>query len=135
VVNVGSSAGFLPLPAMAVYGATKAYVESLSHALAAEWHDRGIRVTCVCPGPVRTQFQEVAAIPDPLAPDLLMADPADVVARAIEDARRGRPTSIYGMTVRIYGWMAQILPRNAVPRLGHLVFRKIPGRSRVPADN
>jgi len=60
VLNVSSVAGFFPLPTMAVYSATKAYVTSFSEALALELRPRGITVTALCPGPVRTEFFELA---------------------------------------------------------------------------
>ncbi len=61
VLNVSSVAGFFPLPNMAVYAATKAYVTSLSEALAMELRPQGIIVTALCPGPVPTGFFEAAA--------------------------------------------------------------------------
>lgn len=63
IVNVSSIASFLPLPNTAVYAASKAYVTSLSEALRAELRGTGISVTTVCPGPVDTEFGEVAARP------------------------------------------------------------------------
>lgn len=60
VLNVSSVAGFFPLPRMAVYSATKAYVTSFSEALALELRPKGITVTALCPGPVPTEFFGVA---------------------------------------------------------------------------
>jgi uncharacterized protein len=60
ILNVSSSAGFLPLPGIAVYAATKAYVTSFSEALRAEVCGHGITVTALCPGPVHTEFDAVA---------------------------------------------------------------------------
>jgi short-subunit dehydrogenase len=60
VLNVPSTAGFFPGPGMAVYYASKAYVISLSVALANELEPRGITVTCLCPGATKTRFDEVA---------------------------------------------------------------------------
>ena len=60
ILNVSSSAGFLPLPDLAVYAATKAYVTSFSEALRAETRGIGISVTSLCPGPVATEFSQVA---------------------------------------------------------------------------
>ena len=56
LLNVGSMAGFLPGPGMAVYYASKAYVLSFSEALHSELKSRGVRVTVLCPGPVPTEF-------------------------------------------------------------------------------
>jgi hypothetical protein len=63
ILNVSSVAGFIPLPNMAVYAATKAYVTSLSEALAIELRPKGITVTALCPGPVPTEFFETATRP------------------------------------------------------------------------
>ena len=63
ILNVSSVAGFLPLPSIAVYAATKAYVTSLSEALAIELRPKGITVTALCPGPVATEFNYVARRP------------------------------------------------------------------------
>jgi short-subunit dehydrogenase len=60
VLNVSSVAGFFPLPNMAVYSATKAYVTSLSESLRMELRPRGISFTALCPGPVPTEFFEIA---------------------------------------------------------------------------
>src|SRR5205807_8955619 len=60
ILNVSSSAGFLPLPGIAVYAATKAYVTSFSEAIRAETHGCGITVTALCPGPVHTEFAKAA---------------------------------------------------------------------------
>ncbi len=60
VLNVASTAAFQPGPLMAVYYASKAYVLSLSLALTEETADTGVSVTCLCPGPTRTGFQERA---------------------------------------------------------------------------
>jgi len=60
ILNVGSTAGFLPGPLQAVYYASKAYVNSFSQAIANELQGTGVTVTALCPGPVATEFQEVA---------------------------------------------------------------------------
>ncbi len=63
ILNVSSCAGFLPISDFAVYAATKAYVTSFSEALRAELRGTGVRVCTLCPGPVHTEFQEVASRP------------------------------------------------------------------------
>jgi uncharacterized protein len=60
ILNVSSCAGFLPLPGFAVYAATKAYVTSFSEGIRAETRGQGISVTTLCPGPVTTEFTQVA---------------------------------------------------------------------------
>ena len=60
ILNVSSSAGFLPIPGAAVYAASKAYVTSFSEALRMELRGTGVSVTALCPGPVHTEFSDVA---------------------------------------------------------------------------
>jgi short-subunit dehydrogenase len=61
ILNVSSVAGYFPLPEMAVYAATKAYVTSFSEALRMELAHHGVTVTALCPGPVATEFFKVAS--------------------------------------------------------------------------
>jgi short-subunit dehydrogenase len=63
ILNVSSVASFFPLPNLAVYSATKAYVTSFSEALRLELLDTGVSVTALCPGPVETEFFHVATRP------------------------------------------------------------------------
>src|SRR5437763_9280500 len=63
ILNVSSSAGFLPIPGMAAYAASKAYVNSFSEALRAEVRGTGVTVSALCPGPVHTEFGDVAKRP------------------------------------------------------------------------
>lgn len=83
ILNVSSVASFLPLPDMAVYAATKAYVTSFSEALRAELRNTGVTVTTLCPGPVSTEFGSVARRDDGTelsAPELFKI-PVERVAR------------------------------------------------------
>jgi uncharacterized protein len=68
ILNVGSLAGFMPGPGMATYHATKAYVLSFSEALYRELKPKGVHVTALCPGPVATEFQAHAGMPDDYFP-------------------------------------------------------------------
>jgi short-subunit dehydrogenase len=61
ILNVGSIAGYLPVPGMAVYAASKAFVNSFSESLRAELRGTGVSVTVLCPGPVDTGFRQVAS--------------------------------------------------------------------------
>ena len=81
VLNVGSIAGFLPGPGMAVYYASKAYVVSLTEALRGELGPRGVRVTVLCPGPVPSEFQTRAGF-EPGFDSVVLNVSAANVARA-----------------------------------------------------
>ena len=125
VVNVGSAAGFMAMPGFAVYAATKAYVNAFSQALAAESKNDGITVTAVCPGPVATEFQEVAGLRGAAAQSRFMAQPVDVVRDAIRDAAKGEPMSIHGAVMKAYGVLSQLVPRNLVARRGNLFAERM----------
>src|SRR5207237_10710633 len=82
LLNVGSIAGFLPGPGMAVYYASKAYVLSFSEALRAELAPHGVRVTVLCPGPVPSEFQARAGFAPGFDSAILNVSPADVARQA-----------------------------------------------------
>ena len=104
IVNVASTAGFLPLPTQAVYGATKAFVLSWSEALWAENRARGVKVLALCPGATETEFfervgRDVAAFKD---------TPEFVVQTAMKALSRGDSTVVVGRANR---FVAHVLPR------------------------
>src|SRR5215831_3647865 len=78
ILNVGSVAGFLPGPGMAVYYASKAYVISFTEALRGELGRHGVRVTVLCPGPVQSEFQKRAGFAPGLDSAILDVSPANV---------------------------------------------------------
>lgn len=99
ILNVASTAAFQPGPLMAVYFATKAYVLSLSVALANELKGSGVTVTALCPGATQTQFEKNANLEDSkLFKRLRPATSLDVAAFGIRSMNKGR-------TVAIHGWM------------------------------
>jgi short-subunit dehydrogenase len=110
ILNVASVAGFLPGPGSAVYYAGKAFVLSLSEALHHELRPRGVRVTCLCPGPVATEFQARAGIAGNDTPSW----PLVVSARAVAEA--GYRGLMRGKRVVVPGW-ANKLVAALVPRL------------------
>src|SRR5881409_4395335 len=94
ILNVSSSAGFLPIPDFAVYAATKAYVTSFSEALRAELRGTGVSVCSLCPGPVHTEFQEVAKRPGAqpkLGPKFIVVPVEQVVRDALAALETDRP--------------------------------------------
>lgn len=114
IIQVASSAGFSPLANFAVYAASKSYVLNFSNALAAELAADGITVTAVCPGPVATEFIQIANM-DKIkagAPDFAVAKAPDVVRKSIADARKGRKNSVYGATMKAWGALSGVVPRK-----------------------
>ncbi len=94
ILNVSSSAGFLPIPGDGVYAATKAYVTSFSEALRAELRGTGVSVCALCPGPVQTEFQEVArrqGVQPRLGPKFVVVPVEQVVRDALAALEADRP--------------------------------------------
>jgi len=103
IMNVASTAAFLPGPLMAVYYATKAYVLSWSQALSAELRGSGVTVTALCPGPTRTEFDQVAGN----SSSKLFASSAVMSAEAV--AGIGYRALMRGKRVAIAGWLNRLM--------------------------
>lgn len=104
ILQFASAASFLPQPGFAIYAATKAFVLSYSRALREELRPRRIGVTAVCPGPVKTEFFDIAETTGeiPLYKRLVMADPHKVVKLAIRDCMAGKSVSVYGVWMKAF---------------------------------
>ena len=116
IINVGSLAATLPIPDLAVYAATKAYVMSLSEALSVEFAERHILVSCVSPGPTPTNFGRNARRPDEKDIDrsgqgLLRVSPQVVVAEALRALRRGKACVFPSLRVTFAAFIFRIMPR------------------------
>jgi len=113
LLNVGSMAGFLPGPGMAVYYASKAYVLSFTEALHSELAPRGIKVAVLCPGPVPTEFAARAGISDRnMAPSLLTKS-ADYVAEAgYHGLMNGHRTIVPGFINSLVPVLLRFVPRR-----------------------
>jgi uncharacterized protein len=127
ILNVSSSAGFLPIPNFAVYAATKAYVTSFSEALRGELHGKGIHVSALCPGPVQTEFTDVArrqpAGPAPREPELAQVGVEKVVADALHGIENNQPIVIPGLVMK-FGMLIVRLTPLPLLRLGSRLFAK-----------
>uniref|UniRef100_UPI000AF5A691 SDR family NAD(P)-dependent oxidoreductase n=1 Tax=Clostridium sp. NkU-1 TaxID=1095009 RepID=UPI000AF5A691 len=112
IIQFSSAASFLPQPGFAIYAATKSFVLSYSRALNEELKEKGIYVTAVCPGPVRTEFFDIAETTGkiPLYKRVVMANPKKVVRLALRDSMMGRPVSVYGTTMKPSGFYAKQCP-------------------------
>ena len=103
ILNVSSIAGLLPVPQMAVYAATKAFVTSFSEALRAELRGTGVRVVALCPGPVDTEFFQIAERADTdgsqAAPAIMKVPAATVVRKGLAALETDRPRIIPGWFV------------------------------------
>ena len=117
ILNVGSMAGFLPAPGMAVYYATKAYVLSFSEALHAELKPKGVRVTVVCPGPVPTEFAEIAGLKKSRASGgPLVKSAAQVAEAGYRGLMRGRRVVVPGFLNKVVVFIIPLVPRRLLLR-------------------
>lgn len=116
VLNVASTAAFMPGPLMAVYYASKAFVLSFSEALNNELRGSGVTVTALCPGPTATGFQARAQMEQSRLVRGRRIMGVDAVADAGYRALlRGKPVEIPGLMNRIQTLLPRLLPRAAVP--------------------
>jgi short-subunit dehydrogenase len=117
VLNVASTAAFQPGPFMAVYYATKAYVLSLSEALAEETAGTGVTVTCLCPGVTDTEFQQVAGVENiPLNRGVSMSA-RSVAEAAYAGMSRGKRLVIPGLHNKVGAQSIRLAPRAVVLKI------------------
>ncbi len=120
VLNVASTASFLPGPLMAVYYASKAYVLSLSVALANETAGSGVTVTALCPGPTATGFGDRAGVGDtPLFRRTMSA--VQVAQVGYRGMRRGQVIVVPGWRSKLAVWGSRLVPRATAARLARRV--------------
>src|SRR5213080_1359966 len=117
ILNVSSSAGFLPIPGDGVYAATKAYVTSFSEALRAELRETGVSVCALCPGPVHTEFQEVARRPGEQpegGPGFVHVPVERVVRDALAALEADRPLVIPGFAMKLGMFLVRLTPMSVL---------------------
>jgi len=120
ILNVGSVAGFQPGPLMAVYYATKAYVNSFSEALSNEVAGTGVTVTCLCPGPTRSEFATVAGMEQTEVFTVgSVADAHSVAVAGVRALRRSKRLIVTGFRNRVLLFAERFLPRGLVIRAVH----------------
>jgi short-subunit dehydrogenase len=127
VANLASNAAFQPGPLMAPYYASKAYVLSLSIALAEEVRGTGVTVTALCPGPTATGFQSAAAMEDSkLVADKRLTTASEVADWGYELIKRGKPFGVQGARWRTAAFATRVLPRTTVARLAMRAQERAP---------
>jgi short-subunit dehydrogenase len=113
ILNVSSIASFLPIAGFGVYAASKAYVTSFSEALRSELRGSGVTVTTLCPGPVHTEFGEVAKRPNErksTAPEFFHVAVDEVARAGLAAVENDRALIIPGLLVRTVMGIARMLP-------------------------
>jgi hypothetical protein len=124
IVNVASVAAFQPIPDLAVYAASKAFVLSLTQAVAEECRGSGVRVLALCPGPVATGFQDVAGTQvSQRTPGIMTAEEvAEATLRALE---AGEHTVVPGALNRLGTIAGRMFPRSLVVRAAKTVMKRM----------
>jgi short-subunit dehydrogenase len=124
ILNVASTAAFQPGPLMAVYYATKAYVLSLSEALAEETRGSGVTVTALCPGPTASGFQAGAAMEGSrLVRGRTLPTAASVAAYGVAAMRKGDAVAVPGLMNKLFASSIRLTPRPVVRRVVHRMQR------------
>lgn len=114
ILNLGSIAGFLPGPGMAVYYASKAYVLSFTEAMRAELAPHGVRVTVVCPGPVPSEFQARAGFKPGFDSAILNVSPAEVARQGYEGLMANKRAVLPGLGIKMVPFMLRLFPRSFI---------------------
>ena len=125
LLNVGSIAGFMPGPGMAVYYATKAYVLSFTEAMRAELAPHGVRVTVLCPGPVPSEFQARAGFRPGFDSAVLNVLPAAVAQQAYRGLMANKRAVMPGIGIKIVPFLLRFFPRGFIlGAVGRLQLRQ-----------
>lgn len=123
IINVASTASFQPVPYMTTYAATKAFVLSFTEGLAGELVGSGVRVMALCPGPVKTEFQDVANNRRSLMPEFVYVPAEKVVADGIAAAASGRTVYIAGLLNAASAAMTRFVPRALIRAVARRIYR------------
>jgi short-subunit dehydrogenase len=125
ILNVGSVAGFLPGPGMAVYYASKAYVLSLTEALHKELGPKGVRVTVLCPGPVPSEFQARAGFAPGYDSGVLNVSAPAVALAGYRGLMANKRIVLPGWGIKAVPFMLRLLPRSFIlAAIGGFQLRK-----------
>jgi uncharacterized protein len=125
ILNVGSIAGFLPGPGMAVYYASKAYVLSFTEALRQELASRGVRVTALCPGPVPSEFQARAGFKPGFDSAILNVSASDVAQQGYRGLMADKRAVLPGLGIKVVPLLLRLFPRGFIlAAVGRFQLRK-----------
>lgn len=120
ILNVASTAAFQPGPGMAVYFATKAFVLSFSEALHDEVKPHGVRVSCLCPGPTRTEFRSVSGFDPKGRLGKISADAESVVRAGLKGLEHNRAVVVPGLSNKFISQVNRIVPRALMRRAARM---------------
>ena len=117
ILNVASTAAFQAGPNMAVYFATKAFVLSFSEALHEELKPHGVRVSCLCPGPTRTEFGDVAGFGGNGLFDRVAMQAPDVVKAGLAGLEKNQAVVVPGFANKLTAASTRFAPRSIVRKI------------------
>jgi short-subunit dehydrogenase len=117
ILNVASTAAFQPGPKMAVYFATKAFVLSLTEALHEELKPHRVKVSCLCPGPTRTEFGDVAGFGGNSMFDRVAMNAPEVVEAGLKGLDRNQAVVVTGWINKIGAASTRFAPRPVVRKI------------------
>jgi short-subunit dehydrogenase len=124
ILNISSLAAYQPAPLSATYGATKAFVNSFTHAVHEEARAAGVHVMVVCPGYTHTEFHERAGLGPTSIPEVMWYAPDEVVTVALRDLDRRRSVSIPGTLNKALGALSSTAPAGISRRIAGMVVRR-----------
>jgi uncharacterized protein len=124
ILNISSLAAYQPAPSSATYGATKAFVNSFTHAVHEEARASGVHVMVVCPGYTHTEFHERAGLGRTSIPEFIWHSPDEVVAVALRDLDRRRSVSIPGALNKTLGALSSTAPAGISRRVAGMIVRR-----------
>lgn len=118
IINVASTAAFQPIPEMATYAATKAYVLNFSNGLWGELRRTGVRVVCICPGPTETGFFSAAGNDDVMSN---RRTPEQVVTATFDALARKQPYVVDGPRNKVMAQANRLVPTGLAMRVSNWV--------------
>lgn len=121
IINVSSAAAYQPVPYMAVYAASKAFVQSFTQGLHGEWSDSGVLVQCLVPGPTETEFDKIAGAYESALKD--RASPVSVVSVSLSHLRKGSPVAVSAKGIfkqRLFAGLAP--PRLVIKEVAKMFY-------------
>lgn len=124
IVNVSSLAAYQPSPESAVYSATKAFVNSFTHAVHEEARPKGVHVMAVCPGYTHTEFHDRAGLGTTQIPEFLWQSSDDVVRNALRDLDRRRSVSIPGAMNKTAAAFSSAAPAGVSRKVAGMVIKR-----------
>jgi len=128
VINVSSTAAFQPCPYFAIYGATKAFLNSFSEALHEELRGSGVRVQALCPGLTHTEIFERAGADASGLPSFLWMEPEAVVAESLSALERGTVVCVPGFGNRALTSLSRLVPHDVSRRLAGILAQRVQER-------